>query len=236
MATPFSITLLERFQQNGLMRLQPEQFLLVVRRMGANFSAKECASVVKHVGTDAQGFVNIHGFCAWFENIENERRRFHVAEDSSASGAIDGVAEAKFVSEPHAQSLLQSVTGNEFVSFTQHEPLGADGGPSEIAGEADMEHNMNPDVRSEVGEDETYDRVGGLLLRPRLNLDLSVQFDPEVQADDGSVLPLDADKCTLPSHRKLSEHEILVASFRSDLAEVKTRLESGPVEYRADLR
>eukprot|EP00928_Gymnodinium_smaydae_P038105 TRINITY_DN2634_c0_g1_i2.p1 TRINITY_DN2634_c0_g1~~TRINITY_DN2634_c0_g1_i2.p1 ORF type:complete len:374 (-),score=79.59 TRINITY_DN2634_c0_g1_i2:67-1188(-) len=361
---PFSSTLLERFQQNGLMRLQPNQFLLVVRRMGARFSSKECAAVVKHVGTDAQGYVNIHGFCQWFENIENELRLSRCAETSQASGQIEGAAQDSSVDLPSA-----SVASGEFANVVEHGLLGEDavGGASrepveieiqhivnvvvhdkveedkvhiinaDVHNEFRIEHNINLEVRYEVEEDiaqsinadvhevnldvrnavedgethilnadvhnevrneqnlhldvrnavedgetqilnaDVHDEVGdgeahyinadvynevrneqdvnadsghneveeeearssvGILRQHRrLPSNRSVQFDPEVQSDDGSLLRLDEaeDKFTLPSHRKLSEHEKLMASFRADLVEVKARLESGQVKYRQDL-
>eukprot|EP00928_Gymnodinium_smaydae_P038110 TRINITY_DN2634_c1_g4_i3.p1 TRINITY_DN2634_c1_g4~~TRINITY_DN2634_c1_g4_i3.p1 ORF type:complete len:250 (-),score=34.95 TRINITY_DN2634_c1_g4_i3:284-1033(-) len=240
MSAPFATTLLHRFEQNGWMRLQPGQFLLVVRRMGANFSAKECASVVKRVGTDDQGFVNIHGFCEWFENIENEPRLAQFAQSSSASGAIDRVVEEDSALDAHPHSLVPSMTGNEFESLSQQDRLGEDvsGELSENAVETETEHNINADARSDVEDDEAHDRVGGLRQRRREVLNLSVQFNSEVHSDDGLSTNLGSmgeDKFTLPSHRKLSEHEKLMASFRSDLVEVKARLQSGPVEYRADV-
>eukprot|EP00928_Gymnodinium_smaydae_P069963 TRINITY_DN5391_c0_g1_i1.p1 TRINITY_DN5391_c0_g1~~TRINITY_DN5391_c0_g1_i1.p1 ORF type:complete len:315 (-),score=72.83 TRINITY_DN5391_c0_g1_i1:100-1044(-) len=65
----------------------------------------------------------------------------------------------------------------------------------------------------------------------------SVTFSREVTADDNSVWSLgDEDRCTLPSHRRLSEHERLMADFRASLNEVNARLEAAPVAFRGDLR
>eukprot|EP00928_Gymnodinium_smaydae_P038115 TRINITY_DN2634_c2_g2_i1.p1 TRINITY_DN2634_c2_g2~~TRINITY_DN2634_c2_g2_i1.p1 ORF type:complete len:280 (-),score=39.15 TRINITY_DN2634_c2_g2_i1:457-1245(-) len=246
-STPFATDLLGRFQRNGLMRLPPDEFMLVIRQMGATFSAKECRGVVKHVGTDAHGFVNIHAFCAWFENIENELRLAQSAQNSSASAATGRVAQDDSVLDAHRRQHQHAnfATGNAFENVPQLEPHGEDayGGPQNPL-DPEAELGVDVDDRNADGEgEEVDDRVDDQhehqVQQPRRQpLPHSVQFSQEVHSSDGSSALLGSegeDKYTLPSHRKLSEREKLMASFRSDLEEVKARLESAPIEYRADV-
>eukprot|EP00928_Gymnodinium_smaydae_P014286 TRINITY_DN15206_c1_g1_i1.p1 TRINITY_DN15206_c1_g1~~TRINITY_DN15206_c1_g1_i1.p1 ORF type:complete len:206 (-),score=44.92 TRINITY_DN15206_c1_g1_i1:267-884(-) len=63
-----------------------------------------------------------------------------------------------------------------------------------------------------------------------------VSFRPQVSADDASNWRLGSkDKYTLPSRRRLTEREILKASFCRSLSRLKARLQLSSVKFRPEL-
>eukprot|EP00928_Gymnodinium_smaydae_P037641 TRINITY_DN26097_c0_g1_i1.p1 TRINITY_DN26097_c0_g1~~TRINITY_DN26097_c0_g1_i1.p1 ORF type:complete len:206 (-),score=32.35 TRINITY_DN26097_c0_g1_i1:385-963(-) len=189
MSTPFSTTLLDRFQRNGLMRLKPDQFLLAVRRMGANFSAKECACVVKLVGTDAEGFVNIHGFCEWFRDIE-KLPRFRRSTESASSSDSNNLVVAENSTSEASQS---SATRSESENVTQLSPIDEDaaGGPAESAVEGETNREITLDVPSEVGEDKADASIDAVRMPQCQRSGASVVLDPQIHSSGAQTSRVD---------------------------------------------
>eukprot|EP00928_Gymnodinium_smaydae_P059588 TRINITY_DN4296_c0_g2_i1.p1 TRINITY_DN4296_c0_g2~~TRINITY_DN4296_c0_g2_i1.p1 ORF type:complete len:217 (+),score=33.99 TRINITY_DN4296_c0_g2_i1:54-704(+) len=206
--SPFADSLYEAFEKNKATVLKADHFLIVLRRLGATISAEEGSALIKWLGTDAGGRVDVRKFCSWFDGIEDEAHLPVTLETLHASSPIS-------FSTSQATSALLDVE------------LRGEGSGDEVDAEGKETHG---DAREDVVEGTR--RV--LRLPPRQAL----RFDRNVYADDGAVMRLGyahEDKCTLPSRRKLSEREKLMASLRSSLNDVKARLEVAPIEFRPDV-
>eukprot|EP00928_Gymnodinium_smaydae_P065797 TRINITY_DN4888_c0_g4_i1.p1 TRINITY_DN4888_c0_g4~~TRINITY_DN4888_c0_g4_i1.p1 ORF type:complete len:219 (+),score=32.19 TRINITY_DN4888_c0_g4_i1:65-721(+) len=214
MSKTFSTSLYEVFEANGALKMRADNFLTVLRRAGATISLEAGKKLVRYLGMDSEGYVDVRKFSSWFEGIEQEPRFAQRMPRWPAPGASESMVEAPRFGDdglPCAQPSGESLEGSDVV----HEAA-----PIEV----DVDDN-------EVGvivRQHDEDREG----RRR-----TLSFDRQVTSDDGSEWPLDdEDKYTLPQRRRLSEHEKLKARFIATLNKVKARLEASPVIFRPELR
>eukprot|EP00928_Gymnodinium_smaydae_P016129 TRINITY_DN16010_c0_g1_i1.p1 TRINITY_DN16010_c0_g1~~TRINITY_DN16010_c0_g1_i1.p1 ORF type:complete len:227 (+),score=45.73 TRINITY_DN16010_c0_g1_i1:90-770(+) len=222
MSKPLSLRLHEAFEAHGALQLPADHFVIILRSLGATVSAKEGRALAKKFRKDAEGHVvDVQKFCAWFTGMEQDPR-FAKQEPTSLPLGLEDRDDARLVLDddvgvqPSDPNLASMHGGEEGHGADQDEANldddGAAGFPAEGFG----------------GGEEDPDRP---------HMARSVSFSRHVSADDQSVWSLgDEDRCTLPSHRRLSEHERLMADFRATLHEVKARLDAGAVTYRNDLR
>eukprot|EP00928_Gymnodinium_smaydae_P069964 TRINITY_DN5391_c0_g2_i1.p1 TRINITY_DN5391_c0_g2~~TRINITY_DN5391_c0_g2_i1.p1 ORF type:complete len:227 (-),score=48.63 TRINITY_DN5391_c0_g2_i1:69-749(-) len=222
MSKPLATRLREAFEAHGALELPADHFLIILRTLGATVSAKEGKALAKKFRKDAEGHVDVQKFCEWFTGMEQDPRFAKQEPTSSAHGALENRDEAH---------LVPDVDVGDQPSDANLAPMG---GPEDGQGAGQDEENLN-DEGAVGSEGEGLGATGEDVDSPFATH--SVNFSRQVTADDNSVWSLGSeDKCTLPSHRRLSEHERLMANFRASLNEVKARLEASPVTFRTDLR
>eukprot|EP00928_Gymnodinium_smaydae_P052117 TRINITY_DN35879_c0_g1_i1.p1 TRINITY_DN35879_c0_g1~~TRINITY_DN35879_c0_g1_i1.p1 ORF type:complete len:235 (-),score=31.58 TRINITY_DN35879_c0_g1_i1:13-669(-) len=218
MATPFATRLHETFETHQALCLHADDFLTVLRRAGATISVDEGAALVKKFRKDSGGRVDVQKFCAWFTGIEQEPRFAQTVSTSVEHDVSENTHAHLEQSDNEIAESSSDTSGDQSGGLWQ----GHEGGHNEE--NADDAHAVG-DVEARVdGEGDDLGRR-------------SLRFNRQVMADDDSFWSLGSeDKYTLPSHRRLTERERLMADFQTALTEVKARLETAPIILRTDLR
>eukprot|EP00928_Gymnodinium_smaydae_P069965 TRINITY_DN5391_c0_g3_i1.p1 TRINITY_DN5391_c0_g3~~TRINITY_DN5391_c0_g3_i1.p1 ORF type:complete len:264 (-),score=62.19 TRINITY_DN5391_c0_g3_i1:207-953(-) len=243
MSKPLSTRLLEAFEAHGALQLPADHFLIILRTLGATVSAREGAALAKKFRKDAEGHVDVQRFCEWFTGMEQDPRFAEQKPTSLSPGALENPDAAGSASDVDVGA--QPAEANSS-STEQVEANPGDDGAVELVEEGvgaedqALGANLPPAEQDEanLGDGGAVEFVEeGPAARYEEPERPSVSFSRQVTANDDSVWSLGSeDRCTLPSHRRLSEHERLMADFRASLNEVKARLEASPVTYRSDLR
>eukprot|EP00928_Gymnodinium_smaydae_P007672 TRINITY_DN12748_c0_g1_i3.p1 TRINITY_DN12748_c0_g1~~TRINITY_DN12748_c0_g1_i3.p1 ORF type:complete len:204 (+),score=26.87 TRINITY_DN12748_c0_g1_i3:64-675(+) len=124
-------------------------------------------------------------------------------------------------------SAISLTSGSSEGATKRQAPLQSDSGIEDPSGGV---HAVHDEVKAEDGGHASTDQGEELVHR-------TLSFNLRVEADDDSFWALGSeDKYTLPSYRRLSEREKLMADFRASLNQVKARLEASPVTFRNHLR
>eukprot|EP00928_Gymnodinium_smaydae_P065795 TRINITY_DN4888_c0_g2_i1.p1 TRINITY_DN4888_c0_g2~~TRINITY_DN4888_c0_g2_i1.p1 ORF type:complete len:217 (+),score=33.87 TRINITY_DN4888_c0_g2_i1:65-715(+) len=211
MSKTFATSLYEVFEENGALKMRADHFLTVLRRAGATISFEEGKKLVRYLGMDSEGYVDVRKFSSWFEGIEQEPRFAQRVPKWSAPSASESMVEAPRFGDdglPCAQESGESLEGSDVVVETDHYKVDHD-----------------DDDGGFIIRDDDEDRE----LRARV-----LSFGRQVTSESGSEWALgDEDKYTLP--RRLSKHEKLKASFIASLRKVKAHLEASPVTFRPEL-
>eukprot|EP00928_Gymnodinium_smaydae_P069967 TRINITY_DN5391_c0_g5_i1.p1 TRINITY_DN5391_c0_g5~~TRINITY_DN5391_c0_g5_i1.p1 ORF type:complete len:218 (-),score=38.00 TRINITY_DN5391_c0_g5_i1:321-974(-) len=217
MSKPLATRLHEAFATHGALQLPADHFLIILRNLGATVSAKEGRALVKQFRKDQEGHVDVQKFCEWFTGMEQEPR----FSQSSPTMAAPWALENHGANDPMTSGEVcdQPSNTNEAPNARFQE------GPGPYQDEVDLDDDGAVAEREEG-------RVAALEEARH-----SVNFSRQVTADDDSVWSLGSeDKCTLQSHRRLTEREQLLADFRAALNDVNARLRAGPITLQPDLR
>eukprot|EP00928_Gymnodinium_smaydae_P006840 TRINITY_DN12436_c0_g1_i1.p2 TRINITY_DN12436_c0_g1~~TRINITY_DN12436_c0_g1_i1.p2 ORF type:complete len:104 (+),score=21.97 TRINITY_DN12436_c0_g1_i1:55-366(+) len=100
MSKTFATSIYEEFEKNGALKMRAENFLTVLRRAGATISREEGKKLVRFLGIDPEGCVDVRKFSAWFEGIEQEPRfKRCVPSLLAASTSQSNDGEPRFSSE-----------------------------------------------------------------------------------------------------------------------------------------
>eukprot|EP00928_Gymnodinium_smaydae_P065509 TRINITY_DN48638_c0_g1_i1.p1 TRINITY_DN48638_c0_g1~~TRINITY_DN48638_c0_g1_i1.p1 ORF type:complete len:222 (-),score=46.51 TRINITY_DN48638_c0_g1_i1:141-806(-) len=220
MSKPFAARLHDAFEKHAALQLPTDDFVFILRRVDETLSEDVLASLISMFGSDSGARVDVQKFCAWFEDTEPEP---HCAQPVLTSSGGDAPG-----------NMANSQTSPQLDSDVRICVLGADGALR--GGCADGKQAGHSEVNAKDGDVEELPETGlgdsgeELCLR-------SLRFSRQVAADDDSFWSLGSeDKCTLPSHRVLTEREKLLADFRASLNQVNDRLKSSPVKIKNHLR
>eukprot|EP00928_Gymnodinium_smaydae_P025615 TRINITY_DN20349_c0_g1_i1.p1 TRINITY_DN20349_c0_g1~~TRINITY_DN20349_c0_g1_i1.p1 ORF type:complete len:248 (-),score=35.11 TRINITY_DN20349_c0_g1_i1:41-784(-) len=83
MSIPFALKLNRTFERHGVRKLTAEQFLDILRGIGFHMNTDEAAKLVKHLGIDADGCLDMDTFCCRFKGVEDELHDQHSSMTSS---------------------------------------------------------------------------------------------------------------------------------------------------------
>eukprot|EP00928_Gymnodinium_smaydae_P014285 TRINITY_DN15206_c0_g3_i1.p1 TRINITY_DN15206_c0_g3~~TRINITY_DN15206_c0_g3_i1.p1 ORF type:complete len:203 (-),score=33.12 TRINITY_DN15206_c0_g3_i1:293-901(-) len=92
MATTLATTLHAAFENNRALKLRADHFLIVLRALGTTVSADEGALLIRYLGPDSQGYVDVQKFCVWFEGMEQDPRFAQLLQSLGRSNGEDGEA------------------------------------------------------------------------------------------------------------------------------------------------